>query len=130
LAVKFCLSLCIVDSMALRSHGRRGITYRKTVTLSWSRGVSVAVVIRILAGRRGIGGLMPGWGTVFFSLQYSVQKGVWGPFSFLCSGYRRLLARKLSGLCMGLSIQSVKCWDECVEESLHSFMCFRLVLCN
>jgi len=46
LAVKFGLSLYVVEGMAVRSHGRRGITYRETVTLSWNRGVSVAVVIK------------------------------------------------------------------------------------
>lgn len=128
-AVNFGLGLYVVDGMAVRSHGRRGVTCRGTDTVSWSRGVSVAVVTTILAGRQGIGGLMPGRGIVFFfSLQYSVKNLIWGPFSLLFGGYRRLLARKWSGLCVELSVHSLKCWDEYVEVSLHSFMCLRGVL--
>lgn len=63
-AVNFGLILCVV---AVQSCGRRGVTYRETVTVSWSRGVLIALVARILAERRGIPGLMPGKGIVFFS---------------------------------------------------------------
>jgi hypothetical protein len=70
--------------MAVRSHGERGITYRERVTVSWSHGVSLAVVTRILAGRRGISGLMPGGGIVFFIFNGALKIGS-GAHSASCS---------------------------------------------
>jgi hypothetical protein len=76
LGFNFGLNLYVVDGMAVRLHSMWGITYRESVTVSWSRGVSVAVVTSILAGRRGIGGLMPGRGIVFlFSTALKIESG-------------------------------------------------------